>query len=168
VLLGRLAVGEVAGDAPHPELDDVAVGSVPNAARVGRPGDWNPGHTGSNAAPGQRFQERWRLATGVRSGHVVEPTYFVQISDPEEPEHWHTVARVEGKELADEVVRLAQGSYMRTTVMAESHYLARAVSQSALRRDKRLAHAQWELGMGEHRHYCRALVEKARQNLVAR
>ena len=66
------------------------------------------------------------------------------------------------------VVRLAQGSYMRTTVMAESHYFARAVSQSALRRDKRLAHAQWELGMGEHRHYGRALVERARQILAAR
>ena len=45
-----------------------------------------------------------------------EPTYYVQISDPEEPERWHTVARVEGRELADEVIRLAQGSYMRTTV----------------------------------------------------
>jgi hypothetical protein len=97
-----------------------------------------------------------------------EPTYFVQISDPEEPERWHTVARVEGKELADEVVRLAQGSYMRTTVMAESHYVARAVSLSALRRDKRLAHAEWELGMGEHRYYGRALVEKALHNLAAR
>jgi hypothetical protein len=100
---------------------------------------------------------------------VVEPTYFVQISDPEEePERWHTVARVEGRELADEVVRLAQGSYMRTTVMAESHYLARAVSQSALKRDKLLAHAQWELGMGPHRHYGRALVDKAYQNLGVR
>ena len=94
-----------------------------------------------------------------------EPTYFVQIADPEDPERWHTVARVEGRPMADEVVRLAQGSYMRTTVMAESHFLARAVSQSALRRDKRLAHAQWELGMGEHRHYGQALVEKARSNL---
>ena len=97
-----------------------------------------------------------------------EPTYFVQIADPEEPERWHTVARVEGKELADEVVRLAQGSYMRTTVMAESHYLARAVSRSKLRRDGLLAHADWELGMGEHRHYGRALVERARSNLVHR
>ena len=70
-----------------------------------------------------------------------EPTYFVQIADPEDPERWHTVARVEGKTLANEVVRLAQGSYMRTTVMAESHYLARSLSRSRLRRDKRLAHA---------------------------
>ena len=100
---------------------------------------------------------------------MIEPTYFVQICDPEEePERWHSVARVEGRELADEVVRLAQGSYMRTTVMAESHYLARAVSQSALKRDKGLAHAQWELGMGPHRHYGRALVEKARSNVRAR
>ena len=38
-----------------------------------------------------------------------EPTYFVQIADPEDPERWHTVARVEGKPLAEEVVRLAQG-----------------------------------------------------------
>lgn len=97
-----------------------------------------------------------------------EPTYFVQIADPEDPERWHTVARVEGRELADEVVRLAQGSYMRTTVVAESHFLARAVSQSALKRDGRLAHAQWELGMGENRHYGRSLVERARANLLAR
>ena len=95
-----------------------------------------------------------------------EPTYYVQISDPdEEPERWHTVARVEGRELADEVIRLAQGSYMRATVLAESHYRARAISRSALRRDKRLAHADWELGMGEHRHYGRALVERAGSNL---
>jgi hypothetical protein len=94
-----------------------------------------------------------------------EPTYFVQIADPEDPDRWHTVARVEGKALADEVVRLAQGSYMRTTVMAESHFQARALSRSRLRQDKRLAHAEWELGMGERRHYGRALVERARTNL---
>jgi hypothetical protein len=94
-----------------------------------------------------------------------QPTYYVQIADPDDPERWHTVARVEGRELADEVVRLAGGSYMRATVLAETHYRARAVSQSALRRDKRLAHAQWELGMGEHRHYGRALVERASRNL---
>jgi hypothetical protein len=95
-----------------------------------------------------------------------EPTYYVQISDPEEPDRWHTLARVEGRELADEVVRLAQGSYMRTTVLAESHYIARAVSRSQLRKDKRLAHADWELGMGEHRHYGRSLAERARSNLL--
>ena len=97
-----------------------------------------------------------------------EPTYYVQISDPEEPERWHTLARVEGRELADEVIRLAEGSYMRTTVLAESHYKARAVSRSQLRKDKRLAHADWELGMGEYRHYGRALAERARANLAGR
>ena len=97
-----------------------------------------------------------------------EPVYFVQIADPEEPDRWHTIARAEGKELADEIVRLAHGSYMRTTVMAESHYEARAVSQSRLRRDGALAHAQWELGMGEHRQYGRALLEKALSNLSRR
>lgn len=95
-----------------------------------------------------------------------EPTYFVQIADSEEPERWHTIARVEGRELAEEVVRLAEGSYMRTTVMAESHYAARAVSQSRLRRDGVLAHAQWELGMGERREYGRALVARAERNLA--
>jgi hypothetical protein len=95
-----------------------------------------------------------------------EPTYFVQIALPEEPERWHTVARVQGRELADEVVRLAAGSYMRTTVI--EHYAARAVSQSRLRREGVLAHAQWELGMGEHRHYGRALVERAERNLASR
>ena len=97
-----------------------------------------------------------------------EAVYFVQIADPEEPERWHTIARVEGRALADEVIRLAHGSYMRTTVMAESHYEARAVSQSRLRRDGVLAHAQWELGMGELRHYGRALVERAERNLASR
>ena len=92
-----------------------------------------------------------------------EPTYYVQFAEPEEPERWHTIARVQGRPLADEVVRLAAGSYMRTTVV--THYLARAVSRSALRRDGRLAHAEWELGMGPHRDYGRALVEKAERNL---
>lgn len=99
---------------------------------------------------------------------MIEPTYYVQISDPEEPERWHTVARVEGRALADEVMRLAQGSYMRATVTAESHYNARALSRSHLRRGKRLAHADWELGMGEYRHYGRALVERAQQHLLGR
>ncbi len=98
-----------------------------------------------------------------------EPTYYVQISDPEEePERWHTVARVEGRALADEVIRLAQGTYMRATVTAETRYRARALSRSHLRKDKRLAHADWELGMGEHRHYGRALADRARQNLTVR
>ncbi len=42
-----------------------------------------------------------------------------------------------------------------------SSHLARALSQSKLKQEKRLAHAQWELGMGEHREYGRALVERA-------
>jgi hypothetical protein len=94
---------------------------------------------------------------------VTEPTYYVQFADPEEPEHWHTIARVQGRALADEVVRLAEGSYMRTTVI--THYRGRAVSRSALRRDGKLAHAEWELGMGPYREYGRALVEKAERNL---
>ena len=93
-----------------------------------------------------------------------EPTYYVQILDPgEEPERWHTIARVVGRPLADEVVRLARGTYMRTTVV--SHYEARALSRSALRREGKLAHAEWELGMGAHRAYGRALVEKAEHDL---
>ena len=95
---------------------------------------------------------------------VVEPTYYVQFQDPaEEPDRWHTIARVQGKERADEVVRLARGSYMRATVT--THYLAQALSRSALRRDGRLAHAEWELAMGPHREYGRALVDKAERNL---
>jgi Ala-tRNA(Pro) deacylase len=95
---------------------------------------------------------------------VVEPTYYVQFQDPaEEPERWHTIARVQGRELADELVRLTQGSYMRATVT--THYLSRALSRSALRRAGKLAHAEWELGMGPHREYGRALVEKAERNL---
>ena len=97
-----------------------------------------------------------------------EPTYYVQIADPDAPDRWHTIARVEGRELADEVVRLASGSYMRTTVVAESHHLARAVSRSQFRREGKLTHAEWELGMGERRQYGRALVERARSNLARR
>jgi Ala-tRNA(Pro) deacylase len=95
---------------------------------------------------------------------VVEPTYYVQFHDPEEePERWHTIARVQGRGPADEVVRLAEGGYMRASVTA--HYEARALSRSALKRAGQLAHAEWELGMGPHRQYGRALVEKAEQNL---
>jgi hypothetical protein len=97
---------------------------------------------------------------------VEEPTYFIQIAQPEEPDRWHTIARVQGHELADEVVRLAQGSYMRTTVI--EHYLARALSRTHLRRDGKLAHAEWEVGMGDLRHYGQALVEKAEKNLASR
>lgn len=105
-----------------------------------------------------------RRAAELPSSVVVEPTYYVQFQDPaEEPERWHTIARVQGKERADEVVRLARGTYMRATVT--THYLAQALSRSALRRDGRLAHAEWELAMGPHREYGRALVDRAERNL---
>ncbi len=94
---------------------------------------------------------------------MTEPTYYIQFAEPEAPERWHTIARIQGRPLADEVVKLAEGSYMRATVT--SHFKARALSRSALRREGSLAHAEWELGMGEHRHYGRALVEKAERNL---
>ena len=96
---------------------------------------------------------------------AVEPTYYVQFAEPEIPDRWHTIACVQGRPLAEEVVRLATGSYMRTTVI--THFFARAVSRSALRRDGKLAHAEWELGMGPHRHYGRELVERAEHNLRA-
>ena len=100
---------------------------------------------------------------GVPSEEMTEPTYYVQFADPDAPDRWHTIARVKGRPLADEVARLARGSYMRTTVT--THYHVRILSRSALRRDGALAHAEWELGMGEHRQYGRALVAKAEQNL---
>lgn len=93
-----------------------------------------------------------------------EATYYVQFSSPEDdPERWHTIARVEGKALADEMVRLVEGSYGRTTVTF--HYAGRALSRSALRKDGVLQHADWELGIGRHRDYARALLEKAERNL---
>lgn len=93
-----------------------------------------------------------------------EATYYVQFSSPEDdPERWHTIARVEGKALADEMVRLVEGSYGRTTVTF--HYSGRALSRSALRRDKALQHADWELAIGRHRVYGDALREKAVRNL---
>jgi hypothetical protein len=95
-----------------------------------------------------------------------EATYYVQFSSPvDEPERWHTIARVEGKPLADEMVRLVEGSYGRTTVTY--HYAGRALSRSALRRDKALQHADWELGIGRHREYAEALRAKAVRNLSA-
>ena len=93
-----------------------------------------------------------------------EATYYVQFSSPEDdPERWHTIARVEGKALADEIVRLVEGSYGRTTVTF--HYAGRALSRSALRKDKTLQHADWELGIGRHREYGDALLAKAERNL---
>jgi hypothetical protein len=93
-----------------------------------------------------------------------EATYYVQFSSPEDDsERWHTIARVEGKALADELVRLVEGSYGRTTVTF--HYAGRARSRSALRKDKALQHADWELGIGRHREYADALLQKAHRNL---
>jgi hypothetical protein len=95
-----------------------------------------------------------------------EPTYYVQFSSPaEESGRWHTIARVEGRQLADEMVRLVEGSYGRTTVTY--HYSGRALSRSALRRDGVLQHADWELGIGHHREYGEALRQKALRNLAA-
>jgi hypothetical protein len=95
-----------------------------------------------------------------------EPTYYIQLSSPvDDPDRWHTIARVEGRPLADEMVRLVEGSYGRTTVT--HHYRGRALSRSALRRDKALQHADWELGIGRFRDYGDALREKAERNLGA-
>jgi hypothetical protein len=95
-----------------------------------------------------------------------EATYYVQFSSPvEDPERWHTIARVEGKALADEIVRLVEGSYGRVTVTY--HYSGRAVSRSALRKAGALQHADWDLGVGHHRQYGDALREKAVRNLGA-
>ena len=69
-------------------------------------------------------------------------TYFVQFSEPEDPGRWHTIARVDNHELAREIARLSEGGYMRTTVT--SHYVGRAVSRSALRKEGRLQHAEWD------------------------
>jgi hypothetical protein len=95
-----------------------------------------------------------------------EPTYYVQFSSPvEDRDRWHTIARVEGRLLADEMVRLVEGSYGRATVTY--HYAGRALSRSALRRGGALQHADWELGIGRHREYGEALREKALRNLTA-
>src|SRR5205809_3742108 len=98
-----------------------------------------------------------------RDGDVKVPTYYVQFSSPEDPSRWHTIARVEGKALADELVRLVEGSYGRTTVT--SHYSGRALSRSALRRNGALQHADWEIGVGHHREYADMLLAKAVRNL---
>ena len=93
-----------------------------------------------------------------------EPVYYVQFSDPaEDPPRWHTIARVEGKPLADEMVRLVEGSYGRTTVTY--HYAGRALSRSALKRDGLLQHADWEIGVGHHREYADMLRKKAERDV---
>ncbi len=95
-----------------------------------------------------------------------EATYYVQFSSPvDDPERWHTIARVEGKALAEEMVRLVEGSYGRVAVTY--HYSGRALSRSALRKARALQHADWELGVGHHREYGDTLLEKAVRNLGA-
>ena len=94
-----------------------------------------------------------------------DPTYYVQFSAPEDPSRWHTIARVEGRALADEIVRLVEGSYGRATVTY--HYIGRAVSASALKKHGRLQHADWDLGVGDFRGYGATLREKAESNLRA-
>jgi hypothetical protein len=95
---------------------------------------------------------------------VRDATYYVQFESPEEPGRWHTIACVHDHVLADEVARLAESSFGRTEVL--THYHARVVSLSALRRAGTLAHAQWELGMGHHRGYGEALLYRAERNLT--
>jgi len=92
-------------------------------------------------------------------------TYYVQFSEPEEPGRWHTIARVDNQDLAREIARLTEGGYMRISVT--SHYIGRAVSRSALRKEGKLHHAEWELGFGRHRAYGDALRERAERNLRA-
>jgi hypothetical protein len=95
-----------------------------------------------------------------------EATYYVQFSSPvDDPPRWHTIARVEGKALATEMVRLVEGSYGRVAVTY--HYSGRALSRSALRKAGALQHADWELGVGHHREYGETLREKAIRNLGA-
>ena len=92
-------------------------------------------------------------------------TYYVQFRDPEEDAgRWHTIARIEDRLLAEEIARLAQGSYGRTTVY--THYTARVVSRSALEDEGARHHADWELGAGRHRAYGVMLREKAERNLM--
>lgn len=91
-------------------------------------------------------------------------TYYVQFRDPEEEAgRWNTIARVDDGELAEEIARLAQGSYGRTTVI--THYTARTVSRSALEREGSRQHADWELGVGRYRAYGEMLRERAERNL---
>lgn len=93
-------------------------------------------------------------------------TYYVQFHDPDEDAgRWHTIARVDDRALAEEIARLAEGSYGRTTVL--THYSARAVSRSALEHEGARHHADWELGAGRFRAYGEMLREKAERNLRA-
>jgi hypothetical protein len=80
---------------------------------------------------------------------------------------WHTIARVSDLELAREIAKLAESSYMRTTVLRDDHYVARAISRSALKREGGWPHADWELGAGTFRQYGEALRDRAERNLRA-
>ena len=92
------------------------------------------------------------------------PTYYVQVSIPEEDfGRWHTIARVDDRTLAEEIARLAEGSYGRVHVT--DHYVARAISRSALEKEHARQHADWELGAGQYRGYGNTLREKAERNL---
>lgn len=93
-------------------------------------------------------------------------TYYVQFRDPDEdPGRWHTIARLDDRPLAEELARLAQGSYGRTTVT--THYTARVVSRSALEHEGTRHHADWELAAGRHRAYGEMLRERAERALLA-
>jgi hypothetical protein len=95
-------------------------------------------------------------------------TYYVQFAEPEtEDPRWHTIARVSDLDLAKEIARLAESSYMRTTVLRETHYVARAISRSALKAEGGWPHADWELGAGNFRQYGEALRARAERNLRA-
>jgi hypothetical protein len=50
-------------------------------------------------------------------------------------------------------------------VHVTEHYVARAVSRSALEREHARQHADWELGAGNYRGYGNSLREKAERNL---
>jgi hypothetical protein len=92
----------------------------------------------------------------------------VQFAEPETAKpHWHTIARVSDLELANEIARLAESSYMRTTVLREDHYVARTISRSALKAEGGWPHADWEISAGSFRQYGEALQAKAERNLSA-
>ena len=99
------------------------------------------------------------------------PTYYVQFASPEEVGHpsaaatsrWHTIARVNDRMLAEEIARLAETGYLRTTM--PTRYVSRVVSRSALRREGGLPHADWQLGSDRFRSYGEGLRAKAEQNL---
>jgi hypothetical protein len=106
-------------------------------------------------------------------GRVREPTYYVQFASPEEIDRaevrpsrsWHTIARVSDRMLADEMARLAETSYMRTT--STPTFVGRAISRSALKREGGWHHAEWELGIGTFRDYGEALRERGQRNLYS-